>query len=315
MPNQQNPPPPIKAYAILIFALVIFTGQGIILKIIMNIPDSYSGMQLSVMRQALAALVMAPFAGVIAWRNRHALWQNRAFVVQGALIGFCLHSLTGTIGLQYTTALNNYIFFATTPIFAVVLGVFFYGQSISKYTAFYVVLSIIGVLIIVTKGQLQTLTTLQLNLGDILVIASSIIWAYYGFLMRRKPDDVKFVSFIFVGLTLSAIVGAGVNTLIGDSNFNKDVWTPEFYAMMFYAVIMAQILSLFAYSYAASQLDGIIAATSINLVPPMGAVLAVWLLGEQFHDYHALGIIIIGIAVYKIVKRDIRKSKEAEPSD
>ena len=302
----------IKAYVMLVLAITIFTGQGLVLKIILTIPDSYTGMQLSVLRQSLGVIFMAPIAGVIAWKHRHALWQNRTFVLKGAFIGMCLHSMSSTIGLQYTSALNNYIFQAMVPIFALLLGVMFYQQTVSKHTIFYIVLSIIGVLIIVTKGHLETLTTLQLNIGDIFVITSCLIWAYYGFLMRRKPENIEFVSFIFVGLTLSAIMGAGINYAIGDSNFNKDVWTPEFYALMFYAVIMGQIVSLFAYTYAASILDSIIPATCVNIVPPMGAVLSVWLLGETFHNYHALGILLIGISVYKIVMRDIRKSKETE---
>ena len=300
----------IKAYAVLALAITIFTGQGLVLKTILSTPDGYDGIQLSVMRQSLAVIFMAPIAGMIAWKNRHALWQNRLFVLKGAVIGMCLHSLSSTIGLQYTSALNNYIFQAMVPIFAVMLGMMFYKQTVSKYTLFYIVLSIIGVLIIVTKGHLETLTTLQLNIGDIFVIASCLIWAYYGFLMRRKPENIEFVSFIFVGLTLSAMMGAGINYAIGDSNFSKDVWTPEFYALMFYAVIMGQIISLFAYTYAASILDSIIPATCVNAVPPLGAVLSVWILGETFHDYHALGILLIGISVYKIVMRDIRKSKE-----
>ena len=301
-----------KAYILLVLAVMIFTGQGLVLKTIMNIPDSYSGLQLSVMRQGLAVIVMAPFASHIAWKNRHALWHNRNFVIQGAMIGFCLHSIFTSVGLQYTTALNSYILHALTPIFALILGVLCYGQRISKYTLFYIVLSIIGVFIIITKGQLETLTTLQLNIGDILVILSCIIWAYYGFLMRRKSPDIKFFSFIFVGLTLSSLCGLCIAYLTGHANFIKDVWTPQFYALMFYAVIMAQILSLFFYSYATSILDAIIPAVSMNLIPPMGAVLAVFLLGEQFHNYHAVGIVLIGISVYKIVARDIRLKKQAQ---
>ena len=300
----------IKAYILLALAVTIFTGQGLVLKTIMNIPDSYSGLQLSFMRQGLAVLALAPFASIIAWKNRRELWHNRNFILQGALIGFCLHSITSTVGLQYTTALNSYILHALLPIFALVLGALFFGKTLSKHTLFYVILSIIGVMIIITKGHLETLTTLQLNMGDILVISSCIIWAYYGFLMRRKSPEVKFISFIFVGLVLSAIGVFCINALIGDMDFNKDVWTLEFYGLMFYAVIMAQILSLFFYTYATTVLDGVIPAISGNLMPPMGAILAVFILDETFHDYHAMGIVLIGISVYKIVSRDIREKNK-----
>ena len=304
-----------KGYLALAFAIIIFTGQGLSLKAIMSTPDSYSGLQLSFLRQALAVVVMAPFLSMLAWRNRHALWDNRVFVIKGAVIGYLLHSMLTTIGLQYTTALNSYILFGLLPIFALILGALFYNRRISMNILFYIILSIIGVLIIVTKGHLETLRTLQVNIGDILLLIACIIWAYYGFLMRSKSPHVHYIAFVFVGMFISSVGGGIVVYLAGETDLIKDIWTPRFMGLMFYTVVLAQTLSLFAYTYATTVLDAIIPAISINLIPPMGAILSVILLGEELHDYHAVGIVLIGISVYKIVADDIKRKQQQNPSE
>lgn len=299
--------PQIRAYLALAFALLIFAGQGIVLKVLINPPHGYTGLQIGYIRQSIAALVLLPIAGVMIWRNRHSVWQHRSFLIKGGLLGFFIHGISFNVGLEYTTALNAYIISALVPVFAAMISIIVFKQSVSLHTVFYIVLSILGVVIIVSKGDINTLATLQMNVGDILLIWATFLWAVYGFVTRNRPPAINLTVFMFIGLALSSVFTLPLLWITGDHHLQKDVWDMDFTALMFYAAVISQIISLLAYGYALTVLDGVIPAIGMNTLPVMGSILAILILDEVFHPYHAIAVALIGVSVYKIVMRDIRQ--------
>lgn len=302
----------IKAYLALVFALLVYCGQGVVVKILTSDPYGLSGTQIALLRQTLGSLVLLPIVGAATWRHRHILWQNRSFVIRGAFIGFFVQSAALAIGVEYTTALNLYIITALAPAAAVLMSIILYKQTVSGYTLLYIALGIAGVLIIVAKGSLQTLANLQVNIGDILIIICVFSWVYFGFVMNRKPPALPLYCFLLVGLLLASLFTVPLLWINAGTPLTLDMLTWPFVSMVFYLVVLIQILALFAYGYAASVLDGVIPAVGLNLLPLFGSILSVVTLGETFYTYHGVAMILIGISVYKIVARDIRIKKQSQ---
>lgn len=304
--------PPLKGYLALTFAMLAFALQPIALKIIINPPLGYSGLQIAFIRQALAVFFMAPVAGVLAWRHRHMLWQHRMFLCKGGILGLFLHGVTFNTGLEYSTALNAYIISSVIPVCAVILSIVIYKKSVSYHTLFYVAISILGALVIIAKGDISTLTNLQTNIGDIFYVLGAFIWAGYGLFMANKPPEIKMLVFTFIGLTLSSIAMIPVLWVTDNHNLIKDVWTLDFMAWLFFATVIVQIFALLAYSYATTVLDGIIPAITMNILPLLGSLLAIVTLGEVFYVYHGVAVVLMGISVYNMIRRDMRKRREQQ---
>lgn len=300
----------IKAYLALTFALFVYSGQGVLIKMLTNAPHHFSGAQIVLLRQIGGFVVLLPFVGVLTWRLRHLFWENRHVVIKGAFFGLFLHGATMTIGVQYTTALNLYITAALAPAAAVIISIIIYGQKVSNHTLFYIVLSIMGVLIIVSGGDISTLATLQINIGDILAMICTFAWAYFGFIIKRKPETLPMPCFMLVGLGIASLLSAPLLWINQGPPITLESLTLDVLAIAFFLVVFVQVIALFAYGYAASILDGVIPAIGMNLLPLLGSALSVVTLEESFYTYHGVALVLLGVSVYNIVMRDIRKSRE-----
>lgn len=305
--------PQTKAYFALAFSMLVFAGHAIVLKIIIEPVHGYTALQISFIRQVLATLVMLPIAGGLAWHNRHLLWQHRWFLFKATVFGFFLHATTFSVGLQHSTALNNYLISAMTPVFAVLISMGIYKQWVSLHTLFNIILCIFGVIIIIGRGDMNTFATLQINVGDIFFVAGTLFWAAYGFVVRGKPSELKMPMLMVVGLAVSSVFILPLIWVTDNMDFNKDVWDIDFIMLIAYTGILVQIFAILAYSYATTVLDGVIPAVSMNSIPLIGSLMAIGILGEIFHTYHALAVALISVSLYNIVRRDIRKRQQQSP--
>ena len=305
--------PKIKAYLALLFAIFVYAIQGVIVKMLTNPSYGFSGVQIVLLRQIGGFLVLLPFVGVMTWHLRHIFWENRLMVIKASVFGIFLHGAAMNIGVEYTTALNLYITAALAPAAAVIISMMIYKQTVSYHTLFYIALSIMGVLIIVSKGNISTITTLQINIGDILVMICTFAWAYFGFALKRKPETVPLSCFMLVGLGIASLLSIPLLWINQAPPITIDMFTWDVIAVVIFLVMGVQVIALFAYGYAASILDGVIPAVGMNLLPLLGSALSVLTLGESFHTYHGIALVIMGIAVYNIVRRDMRKNREHPP--
>ena len=300
--------PQTRAYLALTFALLGFAGQVIVLKFIIDPTHGYTALPILFIRQVMCIFVLLPFAGMLIWRNRTVLWQHRGFLIKGGLLVFFFHAIAFNVGLQYSTALNAFIITSLLPVFATLMSMIVFRERVSLYTLFYIALGILGALITISKGDMTVFINLQVNIGDILIVISVLLWAIYGFMMKQKPPAVETSVFLFVGFILSSLAFIPVVGITHGFDLYKDVWTLDYIALVLYAVVIGQIVAVLAYSYSATILGGVIPTVGMNLLPLVGSLFAIVILDEVFHTYHAVALAIMGVSVYKIIKRDIRKN-------
>ena len=104
------------------------------------------------------------------------------------MLGMGFHNILTYVGLQYTTATNGVMLNSATPILIILLGVLFFKQRVSAMQLSGVAVSIAGVLAILSKGHPETLLTFQFNAGDLIVLASMLLWALYTLTLLNFND-------------------------------------------------------------------------------------------------------------------------------
>ena len=153
---------------------------------------------LSVARGALGGLVVlalvavtdrrgfgGQFRGIGRWGWTVALLQG------GGLMLFVL-------AMEYTTAANVLIVFATTPLIAAVMGWAFLGERVPGVTWAAILASVAG-LVIVTSGSLGTVHVL----GDLLALLDAISLAAFYVVVRRQRE-ISMVPAVGLGMFVGA---------------------------------------------------------------------------------------------------------------
>ena len=250
---------------------------------------------MATVRWSLAALIFTPFA----LKHLRHDWPTikRSFpiiFVLGMLGVGCFNSLA-YIGLNHTTALNGLIMQSAGPVLILLVALFLYGEKINARQIIGVCISLIGVLVIVSKAALDNLLALSLNKGDFWILAAMSIWAFYTVLLRKRPD-IHPASFIAVTFWIGAIVNIPFFAFEHLTIRQLQI-TPESIAAIGYISVFPSILAYLFYNKGVALIGAAKAGMFLHLVPLFGSVLAIIFLGEQLYLYHALGfgLILAGV--------------------
>lgn len=276
------------AYLLLILATLFWGGNAIAGKMAVG---HIGPMMLNCLRWFFSALILL-------WLARPYLaqdWQTMRkhgwllFILgAGGMTGF---SVALYQALHYTTAINASIEQASMPLIIFIANFLIFGMRVTLPQMAGFVISLIGVMIVVSHGSLANLLALDLNLGDAIMIGGVVLYGIYTVLLRNRPN-LHWQSFML------AIIGAGFVSslpfvayeLLSESNAWPDL---NGWLLIAYVAIFPSLLSQIFYLRGVEAIGANRAAGFYNLMPIFGTILSILLLGERFEIYHGIAIIMV----------------------
>ena len=285
----------MKYYIFLILAVLFWSGNFITGR---YISSSIEPMQLSFYRWFFVLILLLPYI-VINYKNlmRGFKKDSLLLVVFGAF-GIAGFNTFLYYGLQTTTATNALLINSSTPIFIILISSIIFRTLITKVQFFGVIVSTIGVLYLILKGDINHILELKFTPGDLWIVAAALDWALYSVLLKFKPKDLS--SFEF--LTITTIIGV----IILYVAFISQGFTLKFSFLqnndilysLIYIVIFPSILSFYFWNMATIEIGANKAGQSAHLMPIFGAFLAYIFLDEVLQFYHMVGMILIALGIY-----------------
>jgi drug/metabolite transporter (DMT)-like permease len=252
------------------------------------------------LRLLISAACFAPLiamtGGAGGLGGRRGLFQ--LFVL--SLFGAGLHYASQTTGLQYTTASNASLYTTTGPITILLLSALMLGERITWRKAVGVAIALAGVLVVMGPEKLASLELDEHILGDLLVLASLIMWGLFTVLGKRLTDQLgalRLTAWVTViGAAWMAPVGWAEMRIRGValSSIPLEAWL----ALGFLGVgcsFLATLLYVTALGMTESQKVGVY----LYIIPPMTAVVAAFYLGETISTHLVAGavLVIAGVAL------------------
>ena len=280
----------IRAYLYLTLCTLFWSGNFIVGKVatLFEIPP----LTLNFYRWFLAFLILCPFTlkGVI--MNYEEIKKNFLVLV---IMGFTSISVFNSVvyySLNYTQVLNGVLMISTIPVFIIFFSGLFKTESIRIYQIIGVVISLLGVISIITKLDLSLLLSLKLNKGDLWMLVAMISWTTYSLLLGKKKVNLE--PFIF----LQTIIIIGLLFLfpmyIAEVLVGKKITLNIPVLMTIGYVVFFAGIGAYTFWNAAIKLIGPSrSGVFLHLMPIFSSLMAVFLLGEQFYFHHIIGTLLI----------------------
>ncbi len=232
---------------------------------------------------------------IFGWRTMKADWHvirpHWKFVVLLSMSGFTMFNAIFYYAAHLTTGINLSIIQGSIPIFVLMGAFLWFGIRSTWFQVIGVMLSLVGILVVASHGKIETLLHLTFNQGDILLLVACLFSAIYALGLRYRPA-ISGVSF-FMYLAMAAFITTLPLMVMEFAQGGMITPSPKGWLIMAYIILCPSILGQIFFIWAIEKIGAARAGIFINLVPVLGALMSVWLLGEEFGAHHAISLALV----------------------
>lgn len=285
------------AYALLLLAAFSWGGNAVAGKMAVG---HLSPMLLTTLRWGVAAAILVPFAWGPLKKDWPVVRRHLPLLAGLGALGFTCFNATLYSALNFTSAINVSIEQAGMPMVIFLLNFLLFRLRVTWLQLAGFILSVVGITVAVSHGDLSRLLGLDVNFGDALMILAVLLYSGYTVALRFKPD-IHWLSTITV-LAVAAFVASLPFTAWEYASGRLVLPDTQGLLVAAYAALIPSILAQLFYIRGNELIGGNRAGLFINLVPIFGTLLSILILGEAFQAYHAFAIVLvflgIGLAEY-----------------
>ncbi len=284
--------------AYLLTATALWAGNAIAGRVLVG---SVSPITLSTVRWALAALLLLPFG----WRVLKPgsdFWQNKKRFLLLGLFGVGSYNVLLYLALQTSTAINVTLIGASMPIWMLMIGAIFYETKPNLLQMVGAVVSMIGVGIVLSRGDLATLLSMQLVMGDLFIVLATILWATYSWMLTRPGSSTErqwpWADFLFgqvlVGLLWTGLFD-GMEIAAGHAFLDLNLWTGS---LILFVAVGPSLIAYRCWGLGVNGAGPTMAAFFANFIPLFTALFSAAMLGEPPQLFHGVAFTLIALGIW-----------------
>lgn len=264
----------------LLLATALWAGNAVTGRVLVG---SISPITLSAVRWGLAALLLLPFG----WRvfmPRSALWQNKKRFLLLGLFGVGSYNVLLYLALQTSTAINVTLIGASMPIWMLFIGAVFYQVRPSVLQMIGAIVSLLGVSVVLTRGDLVTLLSMQMVVGDLLIMLATILWAFYSWMLSRPGSSSErqwlWAEFLMAQVTVGLLwtgLFDDIEIVAGHAHIDLNWWTAS---LILFVAVGPSLIAYRCWGLGVNGAGPTVAAFFANFIPLFTALLSAAMLGE-----------------------------------
>jgi drug/metabolite transporter (DMT)-like permease len=294
----------------LLSATFLWAGNAIAGRVLVG---SISPITLSMVRWSLAALLLAPL-GWHVFKPKSALWQDKGRLLILGLLGVGSYNALLYLALQTSTAINVTLIGSSMPIWSLFIGAFFFQAKPRFLQMIGALISILGVVLVLTRGDFARLLTMQVVVGDLFIMLATILWALYSWMISRPGNSTErewpWAEFLMAQVVFGCLwtgLFYGVEFAAGYAFINLDFWG---WLIILFIAVGPSLIAYRFWGIGVTRAGPTVASFFANLIPLFTALLSAALLGDPPRLFHGMAFILI---VTGIVISSIQAKKQASP--
>jgi drug/metabolite transporter (DMT)-like permease len=256
---------------------------------------------ISTLRWLLAAAILYPFLRPQLRRDWPEIRQHLGVLTYLSLLGGGVFGALQFVGLQLTTALNVSVMNSLGPVFIAAASAAMFRDRLTGGQFAGIVISLLGVLAIISKLDPAVFSDLSFNIGDIIVFLNMVLWAVYSASLRWRPK-IHPLSFMFMFALISGVVMFPTLVWEHSTGFVLQPTALTFSAIAF-VTIFSTIVAFVSWARGVELIGPNRAGVFLHLIPIYSALLTGALLGEPLRFYHVVGFALILLGVWCASRR------------
>ena len=277
--------------AIYLFAATFFWAGNFIVGKTASI-NEIPPVSLNFYRWVLAWLILLPFTYKELIKKKNYILNNIGLFIILGITAVTIFNSALFYSLKFTQVISGVLMISTVPVMIIFISSLLKIERTNIFQIIGVLLSLSGVMFIITKADFELLKNLDFNRGDIFMIIAMLSWATYSALLKKQKYELSQISL------LQVVIGFGVIFLIPlyliDLNMGNLIKLEKpFFLTLTYVVLFPGLASFFFWIKGVSLIGANRAGVFLHLMPILGAVMAMIIFDEKILFYHFLGAIFI----------------------
>ncbi|RST49457.1 DMT family transporter [Variovorax sp. MHTC-1] len=272
---------------------LLWAGNAVVGRLVR---EMVSPMTLNFVRWLLAFVLLLPIAAAVL-RRGSPLWAHwKRFAILGLLGNGCYNAFQ-YLALQTSTPINVTLVGSSMPLWMLATGTLFFGARVKSRDLAGAALSMLGVLLVLSRGRWSELLALRLVPGDLYMMLATIAWAFYSWMLARthEPAAVRqdwsafLMAQLVFGAAWSGAFAAG-EWALGDAYIGGG-WLLA--AALAFIVIGPAIVAYRCWGAGVQRAGPQVAGFFTNLTPLFAALMSAAFLKETPHWYHGVAFVLI----------------------
>ena len=278
------------AYLLLVLTTLFWSGNFIVGKAasIYEIPP----FSLNFYRWLFAGIILLPFTLKEIIQKKNYIFKNIGFFIILGISSITIFNSAVYYSLYYMQVISGVLMISTIPVWIMFISSILGIEKTNKFQIFGVILSLIGVLFIITKSDLNLIKNLDFNKGDLIMASGMFAWALYSALLKKKSYEISQITLLEVVIIIGLLFLIPIYILeikLG----NPLIINKPFVLTLTYVVLFPGLASFFFWIKGISIIGANRAGVFLHLMPIFGSLMAIILFNEKFMFYHLLGAIFI----------------------
>ena len=284
----------IKAYIMLVCASLFWAGNFMVGKyaFLTEIPP----LSLVFYRWLLVWFILVPFTYKEIIKYKNTIFNNLPILFFLGLTSVGLFNSFTYLSLIHTQVINASLFNTAIPAIIILLCFLFKVEKTNKFQILGLIISVCGILAIITKLKLDILLSLNFNKGDLIMIGGVLTWGIYSTLLKKKQFNLPLLTLVHVICTLG-LISVFPQFLFEFSNGQIIKFDINLIYTLIFLALFPSIGSYYCWAGAVSIIGANRAGISLSLIPLFSSIMAILIYDEIFQFFHLIGatLIILGL--------------------
>ena len=279
----------------LVCATLFWSGNFMVGKFafLENIPP----LSLVFYRWSLVWLILLPFTFKEILKHKDTILNNLPVLFFLGFTSVGLFNSFTYLSLIHTQVINSTLFNTAIPAVIILLCFLFKIEKTNKFQILGLIISVLGILSIITKLDIKIFLSLNFNKGDIIMIGGVITWGIYSTLLKKKKFTLPLLTLVHVICTFGLICVFPQFFYEFSQGQFIEFNTNLFYILIFLA-LFPSIGSYYCWAGAVSIIGANRAGIFLSLIPLFSTIMAIAFYKEQFQFFHLIGAILIIIGLF-----------------
>ena len=248
-------------------------------------------------RWSLVWIILLPFTYKEIIEYKETILNNLPLLFFLGLTSVGLFNSFTYLSLVHTQVINASLFNTAIPAIIILLCFLFKIEKTNKFQILGLIISVVGILAIITKLKLNILLSLNFNKGDLIMIGGVLTWGIYSTLLKKKKFTLPLLTLVHVICTFGLI--SVLPQFLYEFSHGQIIKfdTNLVYTLIFLA-LFPSIGSYYCWAGAVSIIGANRAGIFLSLIPLFSTIMAIAFFKEQFQFFHLIGAVLIVLGLF-----------------